>query len=104
MALHLGMTVREAMARVSSREFTEWIAYANLEPFGEERADFRTGIMASTVANVNRAKGGKEYKPEDFMPDFDGARGKGKREMSTDAMKAVFDAHILATGMVVKNG
>ena len=30
-------------------------------------AEYRTGIIASTIANVNTPKN-KTYKPEDFMP------------------------------------
>jgi len=44
------------------------MAYYSLEPWGERRADLRSGIVASTIANVNRPKGGKAYKPQDFMP------------------------------------
>ena len=40
-----------------------------MDPFGDERADLRAGIVAATVANVNRAKG-KPLSPSDFMPDF----------------------------------
>lgn len=43
-----------------------------MEPFGEERADLRAGIIASTIANANRdpKRRRKPYKPEDFMPKF----------------------------------
>ena len=58
------------MARCDSREFAEWLAYYELEPWGEERADLRAGIVASTIANVHRGKG-KAFQPGDFMPDFD---------------------------------
>jgi hypothetical protein len=34
----------------------------------EERAFFRTGIICSVIANVNRGKNTKAYKPKDFMP------------------------------------
>lgn len=44
------------------------MAYYKLEPFGESRADLRSGIIASTIANVNRQKGGPTYKAQDFMP------------------------------------
>ena len=37
-------------------------------PFGDERADLQAGIVASTIANVNRGKNTSAYKPEDFMP------------------------------------
>lgn len=56
---------------------TEWIAYYQLEPFGEERADMRAAIIASTIANVNRSKGQKAYKVEDFMPRFDRQEEQG---------------------------
>lgn len=65
-----------------------WMAYAELEPFGEERGDLRAGIIASTIANVNRdPKKGRPFKPGDFMPEFGKAkRASGKREplMSVD--------------------
>jgi len=33
----------------------------------EKRAQYRTAILCSVIANVNSGKG-KKYKPEDFMP------------------------------------
>jgi len=61
------------LERISSLELSEWMAYAQLEPFGEERADLRAGIVASVFANANRdpKKKGHPYQPKDFMPDFD---------------------------------
>jgi flagellar basal body rod protein FlgC len=59
------------LGEISSRDFAEWMAYARLEPFGEERDDLRMGIIASTIANVNRDKGKKPYSPRDFMPSFE---------------------------------
>jgi len=59
------------MARCDSREFAEWRAFYELEPWGDDRADLRAGIVASTIANVNRGKGQKAFNPGDFMPEFD---------------------------------
>lgn len=69
------MTVSELLNRISSRELAEWQAYDQIDPIGEARADLRAGIVASTVANVNRdpKKRTRPYKPADFMPDFDKA-------------------------------
>lgn len=53
---------------ISDAELREWMAFYRLEPFGDERADLRAGIVASTVVNVNRGKRGKATKPTDFMP------------------------------------
>ena len=68
----LGCTVRELLHGIESKELAEWQAYYNLEPWGEERADLRAGIVASTIANVFRGKGSPPKKPKDFMPDFKG--------------------------------
>lgn len=65
------------LERIPSRLLTEWLAYAQVEPFGEERADLRAGIVAATVANVNRAKGTPAAKPTDFMPQFDAVEPEG---------------------------
>jgi hypothetical protein len=73
------MSVRRAQAEISGNEFAEWIAYIELEPFGEERGDLRSAIIASTIANAFRKKGARLFKPEDFMPDFDGSRRTAKR-------------------------
>ncbi|MGM0409187.1 MAG: phage tail assembly protein T [Bacillota bacterium] len=59
---------------MSSKELTEWMAFYTLNPFGEEREDLRTGIIASTIVNAIQSfgdsKNKKEYKPQDFMPEF----------------------------------
>jgi len=66
----MGMPVEYLLKNISARELTEWMVYYQLEPFGEERADLRAGIIGSTIANVNRGKGGKVFTPQDFMPKF----------------------------------
>ena len=76
------MTVSEMLARMSSRELTEWMAYFTIEPWGEERADLRAGIVASVIANVNRdpRKRPRPYRPEDFMPRFGAPRRQSWQE------------------------
>jgi len=59
------------LERISSRELTGWIAFSQLEPFGSEMESLGHAITASTVANVNRGKGQKPYKVEEFMPKFE---------------------------------
>lgn len=63
------MTVAELLARVSSKEITEWMLFFELEPFGAEAEFLGHAITASTIANVNRGKG-RARKVEDFMPKF----------------------------------
>jgi len=57
---------------MSSRELSEWMAFAREEPIGEHRADLRTGILASLIANANRdpKKRHKPFTASDFMPEF----------------------------------
>jgi hypothetical protein len=64
------MTVAELEQRMTSREFSEWMAYFALEPFGEERADLRMGILASVMANLWGKRKGHPWRPQDFMPRF----------------------------------
>lgn len=39
---------------MSGRQFLEWQAYAELEPFGEERADLRLAAILRMIFAVNR--------------------------------------------------
>lgn len=39
-------------------------------PWGEERADWRSGIIASTIANRHRGPSEKRYQVSDFMPHY----------------------------------
>lgn len=64
------MPREEMLDRMSSHELSEWMAYANIEPFGEDRADLRAGTISSVIANTNRdpKKKADPYEPIDFMP------------------------------------
>jgi len=68
--------VGELLARMSSRELAEWQAYAQLDPFGNERGDLQAGIVASMIANVyrDRKKQRKPFAPADFLPVFERKR------------------------------
>lgn len=50
-------------------ELAEWMAYSIIEPFGAPAAFHRTGLVASMLHNVNRAKDSDAIAtPTDFMP------------------------------------
>lgn len=57
-------------------EFVEWVAYSRIEPFGDERADWRAALNASVVAEVNRGKTKrkKPFQPGDFLLRFEGPK------------------------------
>jgi len=71
------MSLVRAQQEISSAEFSQWIAYNNVEPFGESRADLRAGIISSVMANIHRGKGQKSFTADEFMPEF-GEREKPK--------------------------
>lgn len=70
LALALGMTVRQLLNNLDSHELTEWIAYDMIEPIGPWRDDLRAGVIASTIANIFRAKHQHPLRPTDFIPEF----------------------------------
>tara|TARA_R100001463_G_scaffold129363_1_gene188245 strand:- start:572 stop:823 length:252 start_codon:yes stop_codon:yes gene_type:complete len=78
------MTVREMLARIDSLELAEWMVYYGLDPFGNERTDLQAGIIASTIANANSAKG-KTFQASDFMP------FKEQQEQSSEDMKNILN-------------
>jgi len=53
---------------MSAQEFHDHYADYCESPWGEDRADHRSGIVAATIANVNRGKNQKPFKVRDFMP------------------------------------
>lgn len=59
------------LAQMSAAQLRGWMAYYNIEPWGEDRGDLRAGIVAATVANAFRKKGSRPMRPADFMPQFD---------------------------------
>lgn len=68
LALKMGRTVAELQRSMSSAEFGEWVAFYSIEPFGDRVADLRAGVVASTVANVNRGKDSPVLAPIDLIP------------------------------------
>ena len=56
------MTVTELLAKVDSRELTEWLAYAQIEPFGDEWRP-----IAQLSALTAACHGAKDVQAEDYM-------------------------------------
>lgn len=82
------MSVRRAQTEIDAAEFAEWRAYYELEPWGQERADLRAGIVASVIANTAPGRHGKAFMPVDFMPRY-GERRR-KIPMTQSQLHAVF--------------
>lgn len=56
--------MRQAQLEISSAEFTEWMAYYELEPFGDLVADHRHGVASALLANINR---NSNTRPEPYL-------------------------------------
>lgn len=63
------MTRARLAQEMSREELTEWIAFAQLEPFGAEFEEYLAALVASVIAEVNRnrKKRGKAFAPREFM-------------------------------------
>lgn len=73
---------------MSARELSEWAAFFALEPFGYQAGLHGSAVVASTIANVNRRKGQRAFKPADFLPDE--TQEAGKQKDFIGALKAHF--------------
>ena len=94
LALSLGCTVRELGQRLTSRELVEWMAYEMLEPFGPPAAAHEAGVIAATIANVNRGKGRDPFKPGDFATHIVRAKSPEQRAAEERREAASLSARI----------
>lgn len=78
------------LAEVDADQFAEWVAYSDVEPWGEERADLRAGIIAAEIANTPPRFVGKvgRFRPADLMPNFgrEPVKPQSGRQMAVMAM------------------
>lgn len=84
------MTVGELLRRIDSRELTAWAAYERVAgPLGPERLDILAAIIAATIANANRTKKGKAFKPADFMPNWGQATRAAQPQTEHDHLRLI---------------
>lgn len=84
-AIAIGWPVPLLKKIMSAHDIAEAMAYDSMEPFGPIRDDFRSGIIASTIANVHRGKGSKVFTPLDFVPKW-----RPSKNPVADKIKAIF--------------
>jgi hypothetical protein len=94
----------------------EWIAYDRLEPIGEERADFRVGLLCSMMVNIAKAVWGDSKQPVsplDYMPRWDGGDVEddavpgdppAKPRQSVEDMKLILETLAKSSGVIKKKG
>ena len=84
----MGIPIKRLLKEIDSRDITDYIAYYQIEPFGTEQDFLQAGIVASTVANVNRGKNTQPFKPQDFVPSS--FKAKIVKKQSAEDMKFIF--------------
>ena len=98
LALALGKTISELQQTLTHSEFIDWCAFYQLEPWGENRADLRAGIIASTMTNLYASWVGSKTttNPADFMPTFEPheTRPTEERQLTDEELAAWADAVI----------
>lgn len=67
---------------LNAKQLRDWEVYYSIEPFGEESAFRRTGVIASTLINLKLKKEAKKLTPNDFMPML--YVGKKEEQTTTD--------------------
>lgn len=89
LALQLGVPVGELQERMSSAEFTAWLAFYELEPWGYDMDNWRAGMICASTANTaGPKKGGKAWSVADFVP----RKAAPSGGQSTDEMRRVLAA------------
>lgn len=58
----------QLMDQLTSAQYSEWMAFDQLEPIGSWWQDFRMSYLCALMGNVYREKGSKAFTIFDFMP------------------------------------
>lgn len=84
------------MARMSAREFEEWwLVYTKLDPFGETRADLRSGLAFAPLMNLLRARWCRDPEPvwpSDYLVDWLKPPTAPVPKQSVDEMRGILKA------------
>lgn len=67
LSLALSTPVYELEQCMTSSEFSEYMEYDAIAPFGNERDNIHAGLIASAVINSSMSRPKKPVMPSDFM-------------------------------------
>lgn len=82
---------------LSQQQLSEWLAFYNADPWGEERSDWRNAISTSVLFNLHKAKNCPPLKVKDLLYHQPPVRPQTAEEMRRVGMR-------LATRIIKKNG
>ena len=78
LALALGMTVREAMERISEEEFRYWLAFDKISPISKDRDDFLAAMVTTATMQPHTKQ---TLRVSDSMPEWGKKPGMTGNEM-----------------------
>jgi len=84
---------------MDAAELLHWLVYHEIDPWTEDRADLRAGIVAAVVASANSKR---TFKPSDFMPEFGPPQEQTDEDIRAIAIRA--NAMLGGTFKVDSNG
>jgi len=89
--LALGRTVRELEITITENELVEWMAFYQIDPFGEWREDLRNAQLCALLAEINRDRKKKSspYKIADFMLFMPPKKKQSAEELKAALMQLV---------------
>lgn len=102
-----GCTVAELQQRMGAGEFAAWLAFYQVEPFGEMRADLRAGMLATLTANAHRnvKKRRKPFEVGDFLFRFWGEERGARGDAAASSQEMMLKFRALTSDLVhVSNG
>lgn len=80
----MGKTLKE-IYELPASEIAIWKEYFSIFPFSQERADERTAVLASTIANVSGKTIKKPVDLDFFMPDYLGEKDSSDKSLKQQA-------------------
>lgn len=91
---------------MTSKHLAEWRLYDQLEPFGEERADFRSAQIAQALWNIARDPkvNPKGWPLEDFLLTFGDRPTAAKAQQSSNYQEMLIDAWVAGSNAVFAKG
>jgi hypothetical protein len=93
LASHLHKTVEELSSTMTSSEFNYWIAYNNLNLFGDERADWRIAQLTAFYGNWKRSPNTDRFKTKEFLWTIE--KPEAAAEQTPEDVDAAIDAMFL---------
>ena len=66
---------------MTARELSEWMAFYQIEPFGDRRGDIRNSSLMCLIANMFGGNK-KTFEIEDFMPNFEPPKEPDPQEVA----------------------